>query len=65
MSNIKKITLLVLTVTGLLFATGCEEKTAQEKAKESMQKAAEDMQDALKDSAEKTEKAVNDAMKDK
>ena len=63
MSNFKKLTLLGLIVTGLLFSTGCEEKTSQEKAQESMEKAAEDMKDALKDSAEKAEKAFNDATK--
>ncbi len=59
----KKIILLALIAAGLLFTTACEQKTPEEKAADSIKKAASDTADALKDSAKKAEKAIEEATK--
>ena len=59
----KNLTLAALLLAGLFFATGCEKKTPEEKAADSIKKAANDTTDAEKDSANKAEKAVKKAMK--
>lgn len=59
----KNLTLVALLLAGLFFATACEKKTPEDKAADSIKKAAHDTADAVKDTAEKAEKSVEKAMK--
>ncbi len=59
----KNLTLFALVVSALLFTTGCEKKTPDEKAADSIKKAAHDTADALTSTAKKAEKSLKDAVK--
>ncbi|MCF6206918.1 MAG: hypothetical protein L3J47_08540 [Sulfurovum sp.] len=59
----KKTLLIGLVTVGLFWVTGCEQKSPQEKAKDSAVEMAKDAVEAAKDSAKKTEEAVKKAMK--
>lgn len=59
----KKIVILVLISAGLMMLSGCEQKTPEEKAKESIEQAAKDTAAAVKEGAQNAEEAVKKVMK--